>query len=342
MMSIKKILLSFLAIPFLIMFSAMVGAVVFLFSGSAVLSILIAIAFFYWMVKDINLSKDKKSSNEHRGSKNNNSLSLGKSITNVSEAMNRSIRGADGFGIKLKTFSDLTNSCVQQASIQEQIDQSNSPSEKMLLEGKLARTIKDRDSIIGKKDKDKEVARQAWDRTGRQMGFGDEDKTGRFSTIVEKSDDPLKIKGDDYEILVGKYLERQGYFVFYNGIIRGELDAGVDLVAFNAVNKKALYIQCKNWQNMALEKHQLKKVLEKMKYHHVTPSTKEIRLQYEYGITKQSVFNDSIYYDVEYCLYIPKESAIESFFWEEPKIKLCLLKDIAPSFNEMKIYVLPS
>jgi len=59
MKSTKKILLATLVIPFLILFSACVGAFVYLMSGSAIVSIPFTIAFFFWFLKDIDLNEDK-------------------------------------------------------------------------------------------------------------------------------------------------------------------------------------------------------------------------------------------------------------------------------------------
>ena len=52
-------------------------------------------------------------------------------------------------------------------------------------------------------------------------------------------------KGRNFEIFVGKYFERLGYKVYYNGIINGRKDEGIDLVAYN--KNEVLLIQCKNW-----------------------------------------------------------------------------------------------
>ena len=59
MKSIKKILAATFGIPFLMMYSAVIGTIVYVISGSAIVSIPASIAFFFWMMKDIDLNKDE-------------------------------------------------------------------------------------------------------------------------------------------------------------------------------------------------------------------------------------------------------------------------------------------
>ena len=56
----------------------------------------------------------------------------------------------------------------------------------------------------------------------------------------------LEAKGKNYEIFVGKYFENLGYKVFYNGIMKGRKDEGIDLIAEK--ENEILLIQCKNWK----------------------------------------------------------------------------------------------
>ncbi|EDM24397.1 restriction endonuclease [Caminibacter mediatlanticus] len=53
-------------------------------------------------------------------------------------------------------------------------------------------------------------------------------------------------KGRNFEIFVGKYFENLGYKIYYNGIINGRRDEGIDLIAYN--KDMVLLIQCKNWK----------------------------------------------------------------------------------------------
>jgi len=53
-------------------------------------------------------------------------------------------------------------------------------------------------------------------------------------------------KGKEYEIFVGKYFEKQGYIVKYNGIEKGKKDNSIDLIAIK--QNEIILIQCKNWK----------------------------------------------------------------------------------------------
>ncbi len=73
-----------------------------------------------------------------------------------------------------------------------------------------------------------------------------------FSQMASKkpSYQERKKRGNEYEIHVGKYYERQGYKVIYNGLINGKKDDGIDLLAEN--EHEILLIQCKGW-NQSIE-----------------------------------------------------------------------------------------
>ena len=56
----------------------------------------------------------------------------------------------------------------------------------------------------------------------------------------------IKKKGDDYERKVGKFFEKKGYKVIYNGLEKGLKDGGIDLICKD--KNEILLIQCKNWE----------------------------------------------------------------------------------------------
>jgi len=57
--------------------------------------------------------------------------------------------------------------------------------------------------------------------------------------------------GTDYERYIAqKYIE-SGYTVIFNGIDKGKLDGGIDLIAIK--EDKTILIQCKNWQDTGYE-----------------------------------------------------------------------------------------
>jgi len=53
-------------------------------------------------------------------------------------------------------------------------------------------------------------------------------------------------KGKEYEKFVGKYFEKQGYFIKYNGIEKGKKDNSIDIIAMK--KEEVIFIQCKNWK----------------------------------------------------------------------------------------------
>lgn len=68
-----------------------------------------------------------------------------------------------------------------------------------------------------------------------------------------------KKRGNDYEIYVGKYYEKQGYKVLYHGLKYGKKDGGIDLIAEN--ENETLLIQCKAWQTAEIKQKHLKEFI---------------------------------------------------------------------------------
>ena len=68
-----------------------------------------------------------------------------------------------------------------------------------------------------------------------------------------------KKRGNDYEEHVGKYYERIGYSVIYNGLTKGRKDGGIDLIAKN--DFETLLIQCKAWQKAEIKQKHLKEFI---------------------------------------------------------------------------------
>ncbi|SET17683.1 hypothetical protein [Thorsellia anophelis] len=70
--------------------------------------------------------------------------------------------------------------------------------------------------------------------------------------------------GVEYEKKVGKKFEELGYYVVYNGLIKGLLDEGVDLIAIDFKRQDIHLIQCKNWKKMVMTHELLEKVYRKL------------------------------------------------------------------------------
>ena len=69
---------------------------------------------------------------------------------------------------------------------------------------------------------------------------------------ANRRSDPLKTKGDKYEIFIGKQFEKKSDLVIYNGLIKGFEDRGIDLIVISSKSKSVNLIQCKNWENRPL------------------------------------------------------------------------------------------
>lgn len=53
-------------------------------------------------------------------------------------------------------------------------------------------------------------------------------------------------KGNQYEMYISKYFEKQGYKIKRNGLLYGKIDKGVDLIIMK--NREITLVQCKNWK----------------------------------------------------------------------------------------------
>ena len=65
------------------------------------------------------------------------------------------------------------------------------------------------------------------------------------NNFYQKKQEWIK-KGKEYEKLVGKYFEKEGYIIKYNGIENGKKDNTIDLIAIK--QNEIILIQCKNWK----------------------------------------------------------------------------------------------
>jgi len=81
---------------------------------------------------------------------------------------------------------------------------------------------------------------------------------------IEKNNDPLKKKGDQYEKLIGVNFEEKGNIVIYNGFIQGYEDEGVDIIAVSPIIKSINLIQCKNWTRKSMGPNHIIDIYEKL------------------------------------------------------------------------------
>ena len=81
-------------------------------------------------------------------------------------------------------------------------------------------------------------------------------------------DDVLKLRGDGYELHVGRKFELKGDLVIYNGLIRGYEDQGVDVIVLSKSSQSIHLIQCKHWKRYEFTQAHLEKIYSKLCNYH--------------------------------------------------------------------------
>lgn len=76
--------------------------------------------------------------------------------------------------------------------------------------------------------------------------------------------DPLKARGDGYELHIGRMFERKGDLVIYNGLLRGYDDQGVDLIVISKNDQSVNLVQCKHWKRYEFTTEHLLKIYNKL------------------------------------------------------------------------------
>ena len=233
-------------------------------------------------------------------------MSFFKKLANAADAYKNVIKDANS---SFFNSVGVANASTKIASLKKELDLAKNELEKKQLEQSLRQAMLEFDHYIGENNKDTEAIEQSWDRIRRIIGTDTERSKHLYRKKVD-TDCPLKIKGDQFELQVGGHLENEGCFVFYNGMLRSEADQGVDLVAYDKRKKVARYIQCKNWERKTLDSDDLVRILKKMMRSRITPTTVEIRRQQQEGWSNGVHFDDSIYYEIQYELIVPKWSSL--------------------------------
>jgi len=99
-----------------------------------------------------------------------------------------------------------------------------------------------------------------------------------------------------YEKYVGLYYEKLGYKVIYNGLIKGLLDGGIDLIIENENEK--FFLQCK---------YMLKSKISKSKINNIMYNASRLLVQ-EYEITGKKVNFFIVIPSKEQSLYLSKKT----------------------------------
>jgi|SaaInlV_200m_DNA_4_1039719.scaffolds.fasta_scaffold11599_1 hypothetical protein len=128
--------------------------------------------------------------------------------------------------------------------------------------------------------------------------------------------EPLKARGDGYELLIGRQFEQKGDLVIYNGFIRGYNDQGVDLIVISKRNRSVNLVQCKNWLRYEITVERVAEIYEKLC--HYTPDYFTIpyeQIRYYSALPKtESEINEQVElsrdYTIRKSLYISSDRVV--------------------------------
>lgn len=238
-------------------------------------------------------------------------MSFLKKALEAADAFTKTFTGANSPGKIITNLSNVAAFQNRVSAIHDKLENAKTETEKHQLEDELRKAQASLNHYQDLSKKDEERIAQSRDRLSRVMG-SDTDISKHLFRAKEETDCPLKNKGDRFELEVGRYFDREGCFVFYNGMLRSEADQGVDLVVYDRRAKVVRYIQCKNWEAMTLDFEDLLDILRKMRLNRIIPTSVEIERQQQEGWSNGNHFDDNVCYEVEYCLVVPKSSSITS------------------------------
>jgi hypothetical protein len=236
-------------------------------------------------------------------------MSFLKKALEAAGAFTKTFTGENSPGKIIINLSNIAAFQDRVSSIHDKLENAKTETEKNQLEDELREAQASLNHYQDLSQKDEERIAQSRDRLSRVIG-SDTDSSKHLFREKEETDCPLKNKGDRFELEVGRYFEREGCFVFYNGMLRSEADQGVDLVVYDRSAKVVRYIQCKNWETMTLDFEDLLDILRKLRLSRIIPTSVEIERQQQESWSNGNHFDDSVYYEVEYCLVVPKRASI--------------------------------
>jgi len=138
--------------------------------------------------------------------------------------------------------------------------------------------------------------------------------------------EPLKARGDGYELFIGREFEQRGDLVIYNGFIRGYGDQGVDLIVISKKNRSVNLVQCKNWFRYKLTVERMVEIYEKLVNY--TPDYFDIpyeQITYYQAIPKERHLIDewieqSREYPIRKSLYIASDRVVDLTLGEHLKM----------------------
>jgi hypothetical protein len=153
--------------------------------------------------------------------------------------------------------------------------------------------------------------------------------------------EPLKARGDAYELFIGRQFELNGDLVIYNGFLRGYGDNGVDLIVISRRNRSVNLVQCKHWRRFAVTVERVAEVYDKLNcyqpdYHDLAIES----ISYYLAIARSSSeikqwLDESRHYPLRKCLYIASDRVVELTLGEH----LAMTAENIFRYKDMKMVV---
>jgi hypothetical protein len=134
---------------------------------------------------------------------------------------------------------------------------------------------------------------------------------------AQRQAEPLKARGDAYELFIGRQFELNGDLVIYNGFIRGYGDNGVDLIVISRRSRSVNLVQCKHWRRFAVTVERVAQVYDKLNryqpdYHDLDSESISYYLAIDRPDSEiKQWLDESRHYPLRKSLYIASERVVE-------------------------------
>jgi hypothetical protein len=144
-----------------------------------------------------------------------------------------------------------------------------------------------------------------------------------FKEPFKKPDnDPLKQRGDGFELHIGRKFELKRELVIYNGLIRGYEDQGVDVIIISKATESLHLIQCKHWRKLEFTQDHLKKIYSDLNNYrfdfHQVPSiaiNQYLSIKRDEADILATVNESLIYSKIRKTLYLSSKNVISINVW---------------------------
>ncbi len=158
---------------------------------------------------------------------------------------------------------------------------------------------------------------------------------------IQRQTQPLKARGDGYELLIGRQFEQQGDLVIYNGFIRGYRDGGVDLLVISRRQRSLHLVQCKHWLRYAVTVERVAEIYDKLnRYQPDFADLSSAEINYYLAIPRpeteiQQWLAESRGYTIRKSLYIASDRVVDLALGEH----LTMVGENIFRYRDMKLVV---